>query len=143
MPKDANWHDQMLVKAPILCVDFDGTISPGASIHDFDMDEPPLEGAIEVLNRFHEMGCRIIIWTCREDSEFGDLATQAINYLNKYGIPFDYFNENVPEWRDWACRKVIGTFIIDDLNLGGFPGWRVAEQIILRHPYFAGVKNND
>jgi hypothetical protein len=138
-----NWHGQMQLQAPILCVDFDGVISPGASIHDFDMNALPTKDCISVLNRFHNLGCRIIIWTCREDSEHGPYLTEAVNYMKKYGIPYDYLNDNVPEWRNWHCRKVIGTFIIDDLNLGGFPGWLKAEEIILKHPYFKGLVDSN
>ncbi|HOU67617.1 MAG TPA: HAD hydrolase family protein [Paludibacteraceae bacterium] len=109
----------------IIAIDFDGTICRSTF--------PRIEGAEiyakEVINRLHEKGHYIIIWTCRT----GQNLLDAVNWLLEEGILFDRVNdhnpENVAKYGDGG-RKVYAHCYIDDKNLGGFPGWEAAEKMI-------------
>ena len=116
-------------KAPILAVDFDGTIVE----HKFPGIGKLIPGARVALRYLHKKGCRIIIWTCRK----GKYENNMREFLVKEKIPFDYINENVPGI-DFTSNKVFANYYIDDLNLGGFPGWLETTRIVMRDGYFQG-----
>lgn len=113
----------------IIAIDFDGTIVE----HQFPEIGPLMPNAKEVINRLHEQGHYIIIWTCRnmtepEHPEWTDAPIPAvIAFLRNNGIHFDSINENHPAQGFWLqARKVFADIYIDDRNLGGFPGWEEA-----------------
>jgi hypothetical protein len=93
-------------RAPIIAVDFDGTITME---HCFPHTSPPNEKVVEKLRKFHDMGCIIILWTCRE----GFLLDIAKDYCKEYNIPIDYYNENAPYVQP-DMRKIFADFYIDD-----------------------------
>ena len=118
--------------APIVAVDFDGTITTTKTLHDFDMDLPPRDNCHRTLQTLHKAGCQLILWTCRE----GEHLQQAIDYLRKWDLPIYRYNENV-ENLDWECRKVYADYYVDDLaydkeDINWFHVWRN----ITKHPYF-------
>jgi hypothetical protein len=111
----------------ILAIDFDGTICRGKF--------PNIDGlqpyAKEVINRLYKSGHYIIINTCRS----GDQLTEAVNWMLQQGIPFNRVNDNHPDQSalyNNNSRKVNADVYIDDRNLGGFPGWLLAEEMINR-----------
>ena len=75
----------------------------------------------ETLMDLHREGFRMILWTCRS---MAWLQT-PIEFLQANDILqyFECINENVKEIVWWDTRKIYGDVYIDDLNLGGFPGW--------------------
>lgn len=83
---------------PTVAVDFDYTIA--------DDDGNLLPGAVEALNYLHKTGWRVVIWTAREDLDF------VREFLDEYGIPFDYVNEN-PDG-DTGSRKIFFHATVDD-----------------------------
>jgi hypothetical protein len=97
----------------IFAIDLDGTIwkeeYPGIG--------PIIPEAVEALREIKKLGHTIIIWTCRQ----GKLLEEAIDYLKRYNIPFDYVNENVPEkialYKN-DCRKIGANYFVDDRNIG-------------------------
>lgn len=109
----------------IIAIDFDGTISRGKF--------PAITGlqpyALDVINRLYESGHYLIINTCRSD----DHLLEAINWLLGQGIKFHRVNDNHPEESaryNNNSRKIYAHLYIDDKNLGGFPGWLLAEEQI-------------
>jgi hydroxymethylpyrimidine pyrophosphatase-like HAD family hydrolase len=113
---------------PILAVDFDGTITAD---NDFPNLGPLKANCKEVLQRLHEWGCIIILWTCRGDH----YLTDAVEYCRKHQIPIDYVNENCPEVSFPAYPKIFANYYIDDLNIGGPLSWLEVERIVMQHPY--------
>jgi hypothetical protein len=115
----------------ILSIDFDETITQ-VGFSNFHYSIPPSPGAIETINEFYKDGCIILIWTCRND------LTPVRNYLERYNIPYDKINDDCEiikkEWG--GTRKIYGDIYIDNLNLGGFPGWAIAKQIVQEHPKY-------
>lgn len=120
-------------KKLILAIDFDGTIVN----HEFPKIGYLKPYAKQVIQRWKEEGHKIIIWTCRNQSEPEHPEwTQApisavIEFLNKNKIPFDTVNSDVPNLGFWLqSRKVYADVYIDDRNMGGFKGWvHAAKQI--------------
>lgn len=125
---------------PILACDFDGTIT---KYNEFPHCGEIMPGAVEIINKLHDMGCKIIIWTAR----MGVSLDAAIHYCNTNGIPYHSVNKNIDEVEDLFfpnpddslihvpshyCRKVFANYYIDDLNLGGFPGWQAVHDIVVR-----------
>lgn len=108
----------------IIAIDFDGTISRGKY--------PAIDGlqpyAAEVINRLYQAGHYLIINTCRS----GEQCLEAVNFMLQHGIPFHRVNDNHPEQTALYnnSRKIYAHLYIDDKNLGGFPGWLQAEQMI-------------
>lgn len=109
----------------IIAIDFDGTISRGKF--------PAIDGlqpyAAEVINRLYQQGHYLIINTCRS----GEQCVDAVNFMLQQGIPFHRINDNQPDQTalyNNNSRKIYAHLYIDDKNLGGFPGWLQAEEMI-------------
>jgi histidinol phosphatase-like enzyme len=96
----------------IVAIDFDGTIVE----HEFPEMGDLKPYAKEVINKLHEEGYYIIIWTCR--GEYG--LIDAINFLKENEIHFDKINENAPY--EMICfkpsPKIFANFYVDDRNVG-------------------------
>lgn len=112
----------------IIAIDFDGTICRGK----FPIIDGQMPYAKEVINRLHDNGHYLTIWTCRT----GDNLLKAINWLLEQGIKFNCVNDhnpdNIAKYGDLGGKKVYAHVYIDDKNLGGFPGWLEAEKEISR-----------
>lgn len=116
----------------VICVDFDGTVVR----HAFPKIGEPLPGAFEVLKELKAAGYRLILWTCREDGNGKNYLTEAVEFCRKNGVEFDAHNETIKEaeFREDGVdlRKPYCRYFIDDRNLGGFPGWDVVREVILK-----------
>jgi hypothetical protein len=126
--------------APVLGVDFDGTVTKFSNGR-FTLSDPVQDDCQQVLNRLHEARCTIIVWTCRGN----DNLIEALQFLKMHRIPYDFINRDVPWISDywvWAPKsaKIDCTYYIDDRNIGGFIGWKQVEQCVLQHPYFQKEK---
>jgi hypothetical protein len=131
-----------------LAIDFDGTIVE----HQFPRIGTILPDAKETINRLYEEGHKIIIWTCRNNTEPSHYPdpnweqaplTEVVNFLRRNGIKFHSINENHPDIGFWLeSRKVFADVYIDDRNLGGFPGWRSAYDMIQRELIAKGHWND-
>ncbi len=118
------------MKSFIVCIDFDGTLVD---------DEFPKIGKLkphakEVVNFLHEIGYKVIIWTCRGRQ----MEQDALDFLDMNGIHYDYCNNNLPEsikyWK-YESRKISYDVLIDDRNLNGFMGWdKVIDCLIKQFP---------
>lgn len=103
----------------IIAIDFDGTIC---------RNQYPEIGVIqpyarEIINRLHNDGHYIIIWTCREN----EMLLQAVNWLLDNGIKFHKINDHNPEnlaKYGGNTRKVYADIYIDDKQIGGLPLWK-------------------
>lgn len=94
-----------------IAVDIDSTLLIGH--YDYPKTGEPNMALIECLNRFHDEGGTIVLWTLRED----ELLEPALKVLNEVGLKYDYINENIPErTAKWGKdpRKVATTYIMDD-----------------------------
>lgn len=119
----------------VLLLDFDGTIVEFA----FPKIGKPMPEAFEVMKELQEAGWKLILWTCRENNGnriSEQYLTEAVDFCRENGIEFDAVNEALPEedFRPEGClmRKPHATYVIDDRNLGGFPGWSVVREVILK-----------
>lgn len=112
-----------------IAIDFDGTIAE-ATYPELGVIKPH---AIDVINRLHEAGHKILVWTCRTD----DHQHMVKKYLEDAGMNFHHINENDPELIELYggdSRKLSVDIYIDDRQLGGLPDdWLVIEQLIHKH----------
>jgi hydroxymethylpyrimidine pyrophosphatase-like HAD family hydrolase len=97
----------------IFAIDLDGTIwkeeYPGIG--------EIFDEAVKTIKEIKLLGHTIILWSCRE----GKLLQEALEVINKYNIPYDFVNENIPErikFYNSDCRKIGADFIVDDRNIG-------------------------
>lgn len=120
------------MKRFIIAVDFDGVIAelnkdwipgtpnvPGKLVKDADV----------YINKLHDMGHKIIIWTCRGAQNLY-LAEQ---FLDEHKIKYDRVNDNVDGYYDkfkHNTRKVHADIYIDDNQIGGIPSWKEMYEII-------------
>jgi hydroxymethylpyrimidine pyrophosphatase-like HAD family hydrolase len=110
-----------------IAVDFDGTIVE----HEYPKIGKEKLFAFRTLKELEKLGARLILWTFRTGRELDE----AVEYCRKNGIEFYAVNKNYPEEvvDENAGRKIDADIYIDDKNLGGFPGWSEAWQILF--PY--------
>lgn len=95
----------------IIAVDFDGTIVE----HKFPNIGKVKIGAIEQLINFQNDGCKLILWTCREDVKEGNFLTEAVEFCRERGLEFDAINCNLPESGLYTdSRKIYADLYIDD-----------------------------
>lgn len=119
----------ILSNETIIAVDFDGTITSCSDIG----GEPILkENAKEVLERLHDDGIKLILWTCRT----GEYLEQALEFLRNNGM-MEYFsavNSNIVEVEEAYgvdSRKVGADLYIDDRNVFTKEvNWRQVENFI-------------
>nr|DAN30247.1 MAG TPA: nucleotidase 5'-nucleotidase [Caudoviricetes sp.] len=111
----------------IIAIDFDGTICQNK----YPEIGEPMPLAIESIKELKERGHDLILWTCRQ----GDLLDDAVKWCKEHGIPFGLVNEHEPNnlkaFDRVAGNKVFADIYIDDRNLGGFPGWERAMEVII------------
>lgn len=104
----------------IYAVDFDGTlcksIYPGIG--------EPNTSLINYLKRKRSKGNTILIlWTCRCDERL----KEAVAWCRRFGLKFDYVNENAPEMIEKHgsdTRKIFADVYIDDKAVNK-PKWNV------------------
>lgn len=103
----------------ILAIDFDGVIRKEKRA--LKKSDELMPYCKETLEKLHNNGFRMILWTCRSYL----MIEEVIIFLKKYDILkyFETINENVTDIYWWNTRKVYADVYIDDLNLQGFPGW--------------------
>jgi len=116
----------------IIAVDFDGVCVKDqwpAAAEDFP-------GAPEALRALQAEGHKLIIWTCRVWADYWGPASgkqYVVNWLYKHEINAR-LNENdqgrLRVFYGNEARKISADVYIDDKNLGGFPGWEKALEII-------------
>lgn len=93
----------------IYAVDFDGTLAKTR----FPEIISPNVTMFMLCKQLKRNGAIIILWTCRCGKDLDD----AVEYCKKYGLEFDYINENVPEnIEKWGndSRKIFAHEYIDD-----------------------------
>lgn len=73
----------------IIAVDFDGCLCKNA----WPNIGAPNTAVIEELKRRRSAGCRLILWTCRENSAL----EAAIAWCAEHGLEFDAVNSNLPD----------------------------------------------
>nr|WP_320037162.1 hypothetical protein [uncultured Bacteroides sp.] len=103
----------------IIAVDFDGTLHTG----EFPAIGEPAKDVAEYMQKLHEDGHYIIIWTCRCDQKL----VEAINWLIDNNIPFNRINDHCPEHAGQYPtnpRKVYAHLYVDDRQVGPLPSWR-------------------
>ena len=104
----------------IYAVDFDGTLSNG----EYPNTGEPNLALIEYLKKKKDSGKAILIlWTCRE----GNDLQEAIYFCKKYGLEFDYHNDNCKELikkYNNNNRKIYADVYIDDHSVNK-PEWNV------------------
>jgi hypothetical protein len=98
-------------KYDYIAVDFDGTLC----VHAYPMIGAKEAKHVKLINWLieqHNMGTKIILWTCRE----GITLFAAVEWCKNNNVPIDYVNEN-PEFVSssyYPQRKIIVDLYIDD-----------------------------
>lgn len=123
-----------------VAIDFDGTLITDKWPHEGeDMPYAP-----DVMTWLLGLKARVVIWTCRTESECPPGAKHSSlqgvrNWLMRHNL-FHHvgdrimINENFPDIKekfgDSESRKVFAHVYVDDKNLGGFSGWPAAQQAL-------------
>lgn len=113
-----------------IAVDFDGTIVE----HAYPGIGKEKLFAFSTLRELQKRGAKLILWTFRTGQEL----EEAVEFCRQNGVEFYAVNKNYPEEvydESAVSRKIDVDIYIDDKNLGGFPGWSAAWQMLF--PYEA------
>ncbi len=116
----------------IIAVDFDGTIVEDG----YPAIGNPMPFAFDTLKKLQLEGYRLVLWTYRS----GKKLDEAVEYCKSKGIEFYAVNASFPGDSfnpTKESRKIHADYFIDDRNLGGFPGWGEAYDIISRRIEFS------
>ena len=101
--------DKTIPSIRVIAIDFDGCLCTNEYPNIGKPNWSIIEEAItEKLN-----GSKLILWTCRVDSDL----EAAIRACKGWGLEFDAINDNIQEWKDfWQnnTRKVGATEYWDD-----------------------------
>jgi hypothetical protein len=109
----------------VIAVDFDKTINKykdgwqGKGIYD-----EPFEDTALYLNKLKELGCTIIINTCRNEQE------EIKKYLNQNKIPFDYINKNINKNPN-TSNKIDADAYVDDKAIRFNGNWEKTFEDLL------------
>jgi hydroxymethylpyrimidine pyrophosphatase-like HAD family hydrolase len=113
----------------VLAVDFDGTISTEPDMGHELVLQPECK---RVLQRLHEDGIRLMLWTCRT----GPYLQEALDFLESENLlyVFETINDQLPEvnekYAPHVARKVGADFYIDDKNLAFEVDWLEIEHTL-------------
>ncbi len=114
--------EQMATLPYIIAVDFDGTLVEDK----FPEIGEPREEVWDKVRRVQEKGCKIILWTSRDNQRLKD----AVEFCVKRGLHFDAINENLDECRvlfNNDTRKVYANEYWDDKAVGTYCSIMVTE----------------
>ena len=104
-----------------IAVDFDGTLNESAFPEIGEVKEIHLE-VHDAIRKLKEEGNTMILWTCREDDPERSYLTEAIEWCKKYGLEFDYVNENPASPFGDTKRKIYEDIYIDDKSINPILG---------------------
>ena len=104
-----------VIQSRLISIDFDGTLVN----HVYPEIGDWKNHAERVVKRLLDVGHRLILNTCREDTKERKYLTEAVDHCERHGITFVSVNENAPEddFREGGGRKVYAHANIDDRNL--------------------------
>lgn len=120
-------------EVPIIAFDFDGTITKDT--YNYPECGELRRNAKEVINFLHDIGCKIIIWTCR-DVEYSERNRQPIRdhiapmveFLYNNKIEYDRINESRFAPYYYYGRKIYAHLYVDDRTFG----WTDTEDIMVK-----------
>lgn len=107
------------MKSLIFAIDFDGTIVE----HRFPEIGDFIPDAIRIMKRLQAAGHKIIIWTCRQDTNHRGYMTEAAEFLNSHGFKPDAINKNIDTKLPYGFPKVFADYYLDDHSFPQFMGW--------------------
>ncbi len=98
-----------------ICIDFDGTVVD----HRYPYVGDPVPLAVIWLQRFVELGAKLILFTMRsDDAEGKEYLRDAVQYFENNGIELFGINHN-PDQDAWTkSPKAYGELYIDDSAFG-------------------------
>jgi hypothetical protein len=98
-----------------ICIDFDGTVVD----HRYPYVGDPVPLAVDWLERFGELGAKLILFTMRsDDAEGKEYLRDAVQYFEKNDIELFGINRN-PDQDSWTnSPKAYGKIYIDDSAFG-------------------------
>lgn len=123
---DLVFLDELQYKRLTLAIDFDDTVAH----NDYPAIKGLLDGAKEYINRLHDDGHYLIIWTCR----CGNPQYMAEHFLYENGIRYHNINRHNPKAMlqyGNDTRKIWADVYIDDKNLHTLPAWRDIYRMVL------------
>jgi hypothetical protein len=107
-----------------IAVDFDGTLCE----YSFPEIGKQTDDQIELMKTLIEMrkeGHKLILYTCRGDSEELPCLTEAVKWCYQRGLEFDAINKNVPDFikKSGYSPKPVADIYLDDKALN-ISDWR-------------------
>lgn len=130
---------------PIIAVDFDGVIRKES--HASTVSDELMPDCKKYIKKLYDAGCELIVWTCRTMIDDKDLYHASVMYVfefmhnHKLSDYFTWVNNNSNQLPWDTSNKIYADYYLDDLNLGGFPGWKKAYEIIMQDEYFKRGQN--
>ena len=90
-----------------IAFDFDGVLSTYNGWRGFDVLGQPVPEAIEAVQKLHQKGYRILIWTCRQATPI------LLKWLKDNKVPYDEINRNSDNPQCTSSKPVYHAFVDD------------------------------
>ena len=107
--------------APIIAVDFDGTISIGKNQYPDPHNGTIRPYAKEVINFMYNVGIKVVIWTNRKNVKGTDIKDKLLmkQWLDEMGILYHTVNDTT-EFAPYKYygRKIYAHMFVDDRGFG-------------------------
>lgn len=107
--------------APIIAVDFDGTISIGKDAYPDPHNGTIRPYAKEVINFLYDIGVKVVIWTNRKNIKDTDIKDKLLmkEWLDEMGVHYHTVNDST-EFAPFKYygRKLYAHMFVDDRGYG-------------------------
>lgn len=107
--------------APIIAIDFDGTISIGNNAYPDPHNGTIRPYAKEVMNFLYDVGVKVVIWTNRKNVKGTDIKDKLLmkEWLNEMGIHYHTVNDSTQFAPfKYYGRKLYAHMFVDDRGYG-------------------------
>ena len=107
--------------APIIAIDFDGTISVGDNAYPDPHNGDIRPYAKEVINFLYDMGVKVVIWTNRKNIPHTDVKDKLLmkQWLDDMGVKYHTVNDSThfAPYKYYG-RKLYAHMFVDDRGYG-------------------------
>lgn len=113
------------LKTKLIAVDYDNTITLYAP---YPHPAPLNPEAKKYLDKLHEQGYRLVLWSARVPHKYEEAYNRCIN---EFGL--DYLERDNDSIIHGSTGKIVANFYIDDMSIPGKLNWKKIYKFIIKN----------